>query len=307
MSESKSKIEPTFRHPKYWPTWCLIWLLKSLARLPHARLIKLGYVFGGAAFHLATRRRRIAEKNIELCFPELGPAERADLVRQTINNNVIGLFETIWAGYGDTSSMHERLTIEGAENLENALALGRGVLLVGAHYTTLDLGSLMTRPVAPVTAIYAPNKNPLMDKFIYEGRKPNLEGVIDRRDMRAMVRALKKGSVVWYSPDQDYGAAHSVFAPFFGINAASVKMTAKLAAFNNSPIVILSHHREPDDEHYRVRFRPALENYPTGDEFEDAKTINEALEREIRLAPSQYMWVHRRFKSQPEGTPSPYS
>lgn len=306
MADLKAPENQTFSHPKYWPTWCLIGLMKFLARRKHSTLIKLGYFLGKVLYRLASRRRRITEKNIELCFPELSESDRVEMVKQTMIDNMVGLFETIWAWYGDTSDMQDRLIIEGAENLKKAISHGKGVLLVGAHYTTLDLGGVMIKPVAPLSVIYARNKNPLLDRFIYQGRLRNLTRAIDRTDMRGMIRSIKKGEVLWYSPDQDYGAAHSVFAPFFGIEAASVKMTAKLAAFNDSPVVVVSNHRELDDQHYRIRFRPALENYPTGNEVEDAKIINQAIENEIRLCPSQYMWVHRRFKTRPEGEASFY-
>lgn len=311
MSKSKSRQCPpdeplSFSHPRFWPTWLLIFFLRFLANRRQSTLIKAGRLFGKIGHRLAKRRRHITERNIALCFPELSEDEQAELVKQTMIDNVIGMLETVWAWYGDTSDMEQRLTIEGAENLKSALTLGRGVLLVGAHYTTLDLGGVMIKPVSPLSVIYARNKNPLLDKFIYDGRMRTLARAIDRYDMRAMVRSLRKGEVLWYSPDQDYGASRSVFAPFFGIQAASIKMTPKLATFNDSPVVIVSNHREPDDIHYRLRFSPALENYPSGDDVADATRINEALEKEIRRCPSQYMWVHRRFKTRPEGEDSVY-
>lgn len=305
-SEPSSDDHQAFSHPKFWPTWILIFFLKFLASRRHATLIKTGRLLGKVGYRLVKRRRHIAETNIALCFPELSKEEQAELVKATMIENVIGMLETVWAWYGDTSDMTERLTIEGAEHLKSAIAKGRGVVLVGAHYTTLDLGGVMIKPVAPLSVIYAANKNPLLDKFIYEGRMKNLKRAIDRYDMRAMVRALRKGDVLWYSPDQDYGASLSVFAPFFGIEAAGIKTTSKLASFNDSPVVIVSNHRESDDIHYRLRFTPALENYPSGDDIADVTRINEALEKEIRRCPSQYMWVHRRFKTRPEGASSVY-
>ncbi len=139
------------------------------------------------------------------------------------------------------------------------------------------------------------------------GRIKNTNGVFDRYDIRGTVRHLKKNNVIWYAPDQDYGKKHSVYAPFFGRPAATITAASRLARFNNSPILLARHHRNDSSKTYEVEFYPFPEDYPGNDEVADATYMNQQLEKAIRRYPAQYMWTHKRFKTQADGKPaSPY-
>ncbi len=290
--------EVRFWVPRYWGTWLLIGLLRLLAPLDTKNQVRLGKVLGWMAFYLIAQRRRIAEVNIRLCFPELSEQEQKALVRRCISENVIGLLETARAWFADPESIRPQLEVEGLDHLRAAEAQGRGVIVVGAHYTALDLGSVMASRYLEFCGMYRPHKNALMDKTMREARS-RVARIIDREDMRAFVRALKSGEIVWYAPDQDYGSRVSVFAPFFGIMAATIKTTARLAQINQSPVIVLSYHRKTDNSGYLMCFSEPLDEFPSGDEVADATRINLALEQEIRRCPEQYMWVHRRFKTRP--------
>ena len=148
---------------------------------------------------------------------------------------------------------------------------------------------------------YRANNDPVIDWMIRKGREQFTTHQIERTQVRSIFKALREGRVLWYAPDQDYGSHRSVFAPFFSIPTATIKATSKFSAQPNTKVLFISHFRKKDDSGYAVFFSPALENFPTGDEVEDARIINEQLEKEIRRVPEQYMWVHRRFKSRPEG------
>jgi KDO2-lipid IV(A) lauroyltransferase len=124
---------------------------------------------------------------------------------------------------------------------------------------------------------------------------------IDRHDLRGVVRRIKAGNNVWYSPDQDFGRNASVFAPFFGINAATIKLTAKIARMTGAPVMPLIFHRNPDDRTYTLEYLPALQHFPSGDEVADATQVNAVIEAAIRRHPEQYLWLHRRFKTRPRG------
>ncbi len=175
------------------------------------------------------------------------------------------------------------------------------MILIGAHFSHLDFGAALISLVSEVIVIYRPNNNPVMDHFILKGRKNILKGVIQGDNMRAVIRALKNQEVIWYPPDQDYGEKHSVYVPFFGVNAATITATSRLVKFNDSPVLMLSYRRDDETGRYTMEFEAAPEGFPSGDEVKDARLINQALERNIRKAPTQYMWTHRRFKTQPEG------
>jgi hypothetical protein len=159
----------------------------------------------------------------------------------------------------------------------------------------------------PFAPTYRPHNNPLFDYFILKGRLKHCDGVFDRRDIRGVVRYLRQGGTLWYAPDQDYGPEHAVFAPFFGQQAATITATTRFAEFNKSPTLMVRHHRDNDNRHYTVEFFPALENFPSGDKITDATRINAEIEKAIRMAPAQYLWMHKRFKTQQGGKKqSPY-
>lgn len=299
MSRTQKKTE-RFLAPRYWGTWLAIGLLRLLAPLSIKNQVRIGKVIGRLAYLLAARRRKITAVNIRLCFPELDAKQQKQLVKDCINENAIGLVETARAWFADPETIRGQLEVIGLEHLQAAHSLGKGVIVIGGHYSTLDLGSVMASRYVDFNGMYRPHKNPLMDKIMRESRL-RVGKIVDRADMRTIIRALKAGEYLWYAPDQDYGAAVSVFAPFFGVEAATIKTTSKLAQINDSPVLVLSYHRKPDNSGYVMRFNPPLEGFPSGNEVDDAARVNQALEQEIRRCPEQYMWVHRRFKTRPQG------
>jgi len=290
-----------FNAPRYWLTWLGLGLMRLVALLPYPTQITLGRALGHLLYLFAHRRRNIAITNIAKCFPELSSVEQEMLAKQSVIENAIGLIETCIAWWNWQDIKLDDIEVHGAEHLERAHAEGRGVVLVGGHYSTLDMGGVLMSKINIVDVMYRVNKNPLFDLVMRRSREKFCNEVIERRNMRTVIKCLKKGNIVWYAPDQDYGPKHSVFAPFFGVQAATITATSRLAKINNSPILILSHHRRADNKGYTVSITPPLENFPSGDDITDATNINVALEKEIRKYPAQYMWVHRRFKTRPEG------
>lgn len=292
--------------PRYWPTWIAYGCIWSVAHLPFKWQMQLGKLLGLLMYHLARSRRHICEVNIAICFPELSAAEQQKLVRQTFMSNGIGVMEIGLGWCRRASDFRSKLKINGLENLQAAKAQGKGVLLVSAHFATIEFaGSLMSLQDR-INVTYRQHKNPLFDALMKRGRLRNFDHVVERKEVRRAFRVLQQGHVLWYAADQDYGPKHSVFADFFGRPAASITATTTFARFNNSPVIFLSHYRRNNGEYYELNFSKALENYPTGDEVEDVRRINTLLEAAIREAPDQYIWLHRRFKTQPEGVPDPY-
>ncbi|HEY9037242.1 MAG TPA: LpxL/LpxP family Kdo(2)-lipid IV(A) lauroyl/palmitoleoyl acyltransferase [Pseudomonadales bacterium] len=292
-------------HPRYWLTWLGIALLWLSARLPQSARLAAGRALGALLYRLAHARRHITEVNIDLCFPERDADARRQLVKDVFAANAIGLLETALGWWGTDRQLQPLLRVEGLDQLKAAQAEGRGVLLLGAHFTTLDLAGRLTCFCAPLDVIYRQSKNPVMDRLILNNRAKRFQHVIERSDIRQVLRSLKDGHIVWYAPDQDYGAKYSVFAPFFGIPAASITATSRLARMNQSPVFFFSHYREADG-HYRLAFTPLEAGFPADDDVVNATVVNRIIERAIRQHPEQYMWVHRRFKTRPEGEPSFY-
>lgn len=292
---------PNYYTLRYWPTWLAILLLNIWSMLPWRMQTAVARILGRVLMTLARRRRYIVDVNLQLCFPEWDEATRKKKIKEVFFNNALGLVETSNAYRSSAKTLQDKVVIEGLDVLKAAQDQQRGVLLLGAHYSHLDMGGALTALACDPLAIYRPNNNPLMDKYIIDGRMTFMKGIIKRSDMRSIARALKKNEVVWYPPDQDYGRDHSVYAPFFGVNAATITATSRLVKFNQSPVVMLSCYRDEKSEKYHLTFKPAPEGFPSGDDTIDAELINKAIEDCIRLAPTQYMWTHRRFKTQPDG------
>lgn len=292
--------------PRYWPTWVAIAVVFVLAWIPWRLQRLLGRQIGLLAWHLVAQRRSDTLVNIRLCFPERDAREHERMARDVFRNAGISIFETANAWFRPREWYRNRVRIEGLEHLKQAEADGKGILLLGAHYSQLDLGGLICSLFFTVDIIYRPQNNPLIDYFVRRQRAHIYNWQIDHDDMRRLFRSLKAGHIVWYTPDQDFGIKQSVFAPFFGMPAATLSSTTRLARINNSAVMFIHFCRDDDDNSYKVLLTPPLTGYPSGDEVADAARVNQELERLIRRAPTQYMWFHRRFKTRPEGEPPVY-
>ena len=292
--------------PRHWPACALLLVMRAIAFLPLPVQLSLGRGIGSAAHLLARRRRHVTEVNVALCFPALSDPERRNLVRRIFVSTGIAAVETSIAFFRDPERYRERLIVEGLDNLEDAQAHGRGVVLIGAHFSTLDIAGALLSLVADIDVIYRADRNPVMEHALRMGRQRLHDGVIERKDVRTALKHLKAGRTVWYAADQDYGPKHSVFAPFFGVPAATITATARLARFNGSPAVFVSHFRDPERRRWTIRFSPAIEGFPSEDSLADATRINRMIEDAIRTHPDQYLWLHRRFKTRPPGQSRPY-
>lgn len=303
---AKKTYPPNRAHPRYWGAWLGIGLMRAGAMLPWRLKLALGRGIGLLTWKLAKRRRYITDTNLALCFPELDDRQRAELVRKTFIANGIGILETATGWCRDPEHLRHRVTFKGTEHMEQAMAQGKGALIIGIHFSTLDLGGALHSLFFPADVVYRPHDNPVFEDFMTRARRGIFGAAIDRHDLRGVVRRIKSGHAVWYSPDQDFGREVSVFAPFFGIPAASIKLTAKIARMTGAPVMPLMFHRNPDDRTYTLEYLPPLENFPSGDDVADAAQVNAFIEQAIRRHPEQYLWLHRRFKTRPPGEASFY-
>lgn len=300
-------VKPTL-HPRHWPIWAAFGLLRLTTLLPMPVLRVLGRGIGRLYQLLGRRRARIARINIDLCFPELDAAERAALVRRHFEAVGIGLFELGVAWWGSDRRLRRLTTWRGLEHLRAAHAQGKGVILLSAHFTTLDFsGRLisMCEGIAPIKGLYRPNENPVVERFIRGKRELHFDALILREDIRSMVRTLKAGEIVWYAPDQNFGHKGSVFAPFFGVPAATNTATTRLATLGKAAVMPFFTCRLPNGQYEQVIF-PALEDFPGPSPEADAARINAIFEDWIRQVPEQYFWTHRRFKDRPDDGPRFY-
>ncbi|MFA5496240.1 MAG: LpxL/LpxP family Kdo(2)-lipid IV(A) lauroyl/palmitoleoyl acyltransferase, partial [Porticoccaceae bacterium] len=293
-------------HPRYWLIWLGMGLWWLLAQLPFGALLALGGALGGLFYRVGGERRKIVERNIELCFPELSAAERNALVRRNFASYGIALFEVPFAWWAPARRFDRLVSVEGLEHIDNLA--GQGALLMAIHYTTLEVGAQAVGRFYPIDGMYRSHNNAVYDYVQRRGRlaRSKASEVYTRKDARGVARALRKGRVIWYAPDQDYGRSQCVFAPFFGIPAASVTATARFAQLGQARVLPFTHQRLPGSQGYRVVIHPPLEQFPTGDDLADATRINALVETFIRRQPDQYLWAHRRFKTRPVGEMSLY-
>jgi len=297
-----------FLHPRFWLLWLGLGLLWLVVQLPYRVLLVLGRGLGVLMYRVAGERRYIAERNLELCFPNLNAAEREQLLKANFAALGIGFFETAMGWWWAKSRLARLGHIEGLEHLQQIQQQGQGVILMALHFTTLELGAALLGQVQTIDGMYRQHKNPLFDFIQRRGReRHNADATaIERDDIRAMLRVLRAGRAIWYAPDQDYGPKQSIFVPLFGIPAATVTATSKFARLGKARVVPFTQERLADGSGYRLVIHPPLADFPGASEEADCRRINQWIEEAVRRNPEQYLWVHRRFKTRPAGEPRLY-
>jgi KDO2-lipid IV(A) lauroyltransferase len=307
MISKGTVFKASLLHPRYWLTWGAFGLWRAITVLPFPMLLQLGTVLGLILHRFPSRRKTIAYRNIQLCFPDLTDQAHREMLRANFISTGIAVMEVGIAWWWSKKRFAKLLQFEGLDNLT---AVGdRGVLLLGVHFTTREIGTAGISMVASRDGMYRAHSNPVYDFIQARGRlhkSGSNDVAYERRDVRGTMKALKAGRTLWYGPDQDYGLVQGIFAPFFGIQAATVNATARFAEKTGAAVVPFSHIRLPGSQGYKITLHPALKDFPCGDELADATRINKIVEQFVLLAPEQYLWVHRRFKNRPDGESDVY-
>lgn len=294
-----------FLCPKYWGIWLGIGLLKIVSLLPLSFKFKIGKGLGRILFYLATKRRRLALANIQLCFADKTPTEQQAILQAHFESLGIGLIEMAMVWWGDHKQNHaharERALVHfmGEDNLYQAQQAGKGVLILAPHFTTLEVTGLFVSFLTNYHAVYRPHDNPLMDYLIAKGRSivfsdgQKVEPV-SNANTRQMLKILRAGESMTFLPDQRYRSKGHVVVPFFGHATKSNPATSKIAKLTGCAVVPTFTRRLANNQ-YEVEFLPALENFPSGDDAADTLRLHQLYEAEIRRNPSQYLWVHNRW------------
>ncbi|MGV8931175.1 MAG: LpxL/LpxP family Kdo(2)-lipid IV(A) lauroyl/palmitoleoyl acyltransferase [Luteimonas sp.] len=294
-------IAPPPVGPRHWPTWLGIAAMVVLARLPWSWQRGLGRALGMVLRTALRDRRRIALRNLELCFPELDTAARDALLRAHFSALGIGMFEFARAWWGSIAPLRKGLIVEGLEHIEAARANGRGVIVVSGHFTTLEVcGRLMCDHI-PLAGMYRPHSQPVMEWAVRRGRARYAAAMFPKQDVRGAVKHLKRGGLLWYAPDQDPSRGDSVYVPFFGQPAHSLTSTHQLARLSGAAVVLYQHARRADGG-YTLKLWPSFDGFPSADPTVDTALVMAGIETMVRAAPAQYLWIHRRFKRRPDGT-----
>jgi lipid A biosynthesis lauroyl/palmitoleoyl acyltransferase len=248
--------------------------------------------------------RSTAYSNISHCFPEKKQSQVNALVKRHFEAIGISLFETANAYYASDKKIKKLLTIKNEHFFIDALKQEGGIIILCSHFMPLMLGSRALLLNHTIANIYHPQNNKLFDKAMVKGYKKNGAVMIKSTDTRSIIKAINNSLPIWYAPDQDLGKNNSVFAPLFGIQTATASATARLAKDNKTRVIPYSFIRT--SKGYEMSFEESLKDYPSNDPIIDATTTNKILEKQINKAPEQYLWIHRRFKTRPEGAENFY-
>ncbi len=296
-----------FWGPRYWPMWALLAFMHGAAKLPSSWQLRVGRRFGRLLRLVKKREERVAKRNIALCFGHLSAAEQSQLLDRHFDAVGMSFVEMGIGWFTPIARLLERVDIHGREHLDAALAAGRGALLVGGHFTTLEVGFAILEALTPrASCMYRPQRNAMMDVMIRRGRYRFAKHQIPRDNVRALVRTLRDGYAVGYLPDQTYLGNQSELLPFFGEPAVTNTATSKLAAISGAVVLPYFFRRLPEGD-YRVDIGPPLADLPSDSPRRDAQRLFGLLEEYIRLAPEQYLWLYKKFKGRPAPLPDPYA
>ena len=282
--------------------------LRLLQHLPMALLVRVGRGFGGALLVFARRRRHIARRNLELCFPQLGRAQREAILREHFALLGRSLVERALLWYAPVERLRALIHVEGEVDL--VAHSTRPVMWLVPHFLGLEVAGAAVQlcQTRTVLDIYQPQRNPYFDRVLKQGRLRfgRAEAYPRGTPIRQVMARIREGQPFFNMPDQDFGPRESSFVPFFGVSAATLVAPSRIARMLDMVVQPVVVDMLPGAQGWRVRFLPPLEGFPTDDAVADAARMNAFVEQQILLDPAQYLWVHKRFKTRPPGEPSLY-
>ncbi|MFL6624080.1 MAG: lysophospholipid acyltransferase family protein [Sulfurifustaceae bacterium] len=294
-------------HPRYWPSWFGVGLLRLLAFLPLPLLALLGNGIGLLLYALHAPRRRVAYLNLARCFPNLSPRQVRQLVRRhfrAFGQTLLDVAIAWWAGRRRVSRL---VRFRDRHYYEEARLSGRNVILFAPHFLGLEMGGVRLSLDGPLVSVFRHPDNELVRRLMLRARLRFGARLIEHNQpFTSLVRAVKAGTPLYYLPDQDAGRRHSVFAPFFGIPAATFTALARLARMTGAVVIPCITYQRSWGRGYEIVFRPPLAGFPSGDDAADATRMNHEIEQAVLEHREQYFWLHKRFKTRPVGEPKFY-
>jgi KDO2-lipid IV(A) lauroyltransferase len=296
----------TLLRPSLWPAWLGMGFLWLLHWLPFSVQAAIGNALGALLAGLPGKRRHIVATNLALCFPDASPRMRRRWLRQTFQASARAMLEHGVLWWGSEARLRRLIRID---NPGAALGDGeRPVIWLAPHFVGLDMGGVRLSMDHRAASMYAPARNPVSDRMMLHGRSRFASPLlISKADgIKPVLKALKDHLPFYYLPDQDQGRNNAVFVPFFGVPAATLSALPRLAKLTGAQVIPVITRQLPGGRGYAVRFYPPWENFPSGDLEADVARMNSFIEDRIREMPPQYLWLHRRFKTRPEGEPSLY-
>lgn len=298
------RFQTGFLHPRFWLLWCWFGFMWAISRLPYSLFCRFSRGVGLLFMRLGKERLYIAQRNVELCFPEKSAQERADIVRESFAGAGMALFESGFVWW-PTRRHAKRTKIIGLEHIEQTHEQGRNILLFTPHNTSLEPCFSQFSMHEHVNILFRVHNNALWEYMSGRGRRNFNLRLIPRKQVKDFLSFLSQGQTGLIAADQDLSKKRGIFVPFFGIPASTVPSVADFAKQANAAVMFVTGYRRVG-EGYSVEISPALDNFPTDDVVADTARVSKITEASIRQHPGDYLWHHRRFKTRPEGQPPLY-
>ncbi|MCH9644069.1 MAG: lysophospholipid acyltransferase family protein [Gammaproteobacteria bacterium] len=300
-----------FLAPHYWGVWIGFAVLRLLILLPYPMMLALGRKLGSFAGwvlqKINPKRCSVLTTNLKLCFPELSQEKRASIAKQVWQSMGMSVLESAMAWWGSSKKINRLFQVEGMEVIEAAKKKGKGIVLIFNHFATMELVGRWSGENIGLSATAKPIHNLLVHYICQNARKRYCKEILFQKDHKATMAELQSGGAVAFMLDINFNSTkRAVFVPFMGNTASTTIAFSKMARRYDFSYVVGSAFRLPNSQGYRVSIKAAPEGYPSGDNIVDAKQFNEFIEAAVRQYPEQYFWLHRRFKTQPEGIAAPY-
>jgi Kdo2-lipid IVA lauroyltransferase/acyltransferase len=281
----------------------LLWLIHWL---PLPLQAAVGNGLGRLAAHLARPRRKVVERNLARCFPDLSEAQRRRILTRHFIAATRAILEHGLLFWSSQQRLEKLIRFEGVERLDKLR--GRPVIVLAPHFVSLDMGGVRLSAHTRAASIYGRQRNPVVDRYLRRARSRFNQPVLASRHegIRSLIKIIKSGLPFYFLPDQDQGRKESIFVPFFGIQTATIPALSRLAKITGAAVVPAVTRQLAGGQGYVMRFYPAWDNFPSDDVAADTARMNRFIEDRVREMPEQYLWVHRRFKTRPADEPPFY-
>jgi KDO2-lipid IV(A) lauroyltransferase len=292
--------------PRYWPYWIALWVMRGISLLPLQVLWFAGGLLGSIGYLVGGRQKRVTLINLALCFPELDPRAHRRLARRHFRAYGQALLSAGIPWWGSPRRLQRLTRFRDRHHYDEALAANRRIILLAPHFLGLEAGGLRLSQERPVVSMY---KKPKKALFAYAlNQRSRYAATMVERDapLTALIRKIRQGLPFYYLPDQDPGHGQAVFAPFFGIPAATVTALGRMAKMTDAVVIPCFTRLLPYGRGYEIFFYPPLADFPSDDPQADAQRMNAEIEKGVREMPEQYMWTYKRFKTRPDGAASFY-
>lgn len=281
----------------------VLWLIHFL---PFRVIVWLGEGLGVLLHAVGKERRLVANINLQKCFPDMSEAQRAQLVRDHFKMFGRGLLERTILWWGSAARISSLIRVEGVEHFE--AIKDKPSILLTPHFVGMDVGGQWIAQHTDTVCMYANQRSLYLTELLLRKRARFRKQLLYSRQqgLRPILKGMREGKPLIYPPDQDQGVRDGAFIPFFGVPTATMTSVPRLAQTTNAKVVPSITRVLPGAAGYVLTFYPAWENYPTGDDIADTRRMNEFIEQRILEMPEQYFWLHKRFKTRPEGEASFY-